>query len=106
MHEYAIKLELKEGADQTQQEDLESSEDTYNRLMAGLTELKAIKIQKADEVLLRKTDNTFQSGRVNGDIEKLRRDKESMVSKQQQIHKENEDRSRKIEHLATEITKQ
>lgn len=50
--------------------------------MAGLTELKAIKIQKADEVLLRKTDNTFQSVKINGDIEKLRRDKESMVGKQ------------------------
>jgi len=44
MHEYAIKLELKEGATQTQQEELEYGEERYNRLMKDLTELKEIKL--------------------------------------------------------------
>ena len=39
MHEYVIKLELKEGITQTQEEDLEIHENQYNRLMSDLTEL-------------------------------------------------------------------
>ena len=40
MHEYAVKLEQKEGTTQTQQEELEFHEEKYNRLMTDLTELK------------------------------------------------------------------
>jgi hypothetical protein len=40
MQEFAIKLQLKSGANQLQQEELEREEENYNRLMKNLTELK------------------------------------------------------------------
>jgi hypothetical protein len=43
MHEYAVKLEQREGTSETQQEELEFNEDKYNRLMRDLTELKEMK---------------------------------------------------------------
>jgi hypothetical protein len=43
MHEYAVKLEQKEGTTQTQQEELEFHEDKYKRLMTDLTQMKAMR---------------------------------------------------------------
>jgi len=45
MHEYAVKLELKEGVTQTQTLELQSSEQKYNKLMKDLTDMKALKKQ-------------------------------------------------------------
>lgn len=81
MHEYAIKLELREGATQTQQEDLEHNEERYNRLMSDLTELKEIKEQKSKELAKSKADTNFKMEEVQADIEKLRREKEHLVAK-------------------------
>ena len=83
MHEYVIKLELKEGITQTQEEDLEIHENQYNRLMSDLTELKELKEQKSNEVQQRKQDTSFQMDRVNDDNEKLRKEKEYLIQKQQ-----------------------
>lgn len=83
MHEYVIKLELKEGITQTQEEDLEIHENQYNRLMSDLTELKELKEQKCNEVQQRKQDTSFQMDRVNDDNEKLRKEKEYLIQKQQ-----------------------
>ena len=54
MHEYAVKLEQKEGTNETQQEELEFNEDKYNRLMGDLTDLKEMKHQKANDIQLKK----------------------------------------------------
>jgi hypothetical protein len=54
MHEYAVKLEQKEGTTQTQQEEMEFHEEKYNRLMTDLTELKAARHQKTNEIALKK----------------------------------------------------
>ena len=74
--------------------------------MNDLTELKEQKMQKNNEVLMRKQDTVFDQERVKSDIEKLRREKEFLVGRQQQYHKEEEDRNRKIEQLQIEIEKQ
>jgi hypothetical protein len=67
MHEYAIKLELREGVTQTQQEELEYHEEKYNKLMSDLTELKESKLQQSN--LLEKTKQE-----VNAKAESIARD--------------------------------
>ena len=105
MHEYAIKLELKEGVSQTQSEELEYHEDRYNRLMNDLTELKEIKMQKSNELTLKKQDTAFELEKVKGEIEKLRKEKDYLIQRQQTFNKENEDRAQKIDHLFNDIAK-
>jgi len=56
MHEYAIKLELREGVTQTQSEELEFHEEKYNKLMSDLTELKETKMQYSNELAKKKSD--------------------------------------------------
>ena len=73
--------------------------------MNDLTELKEIKLQKSNELTLRKQDTNYEMDRVQDDIEKLRREKEYLVSRQQGYNKENDDRARKIEHFEKDIGK-
>lgn len=54
MHEYAVKLEQREGTSETQQEELDFNEDKYNRLMRDLTELKEMKQQKSNDIAVKK----------------------------------------------------
>lgn len=82
MHEYAIKLELREGATQTQQEELVFHEEKYNRLMNDLTELKEIKLQKSNELATRKQDTAFEMDKVQGEIEKARKEKDYLIHRQ------------------------
>ena len=73
--------------------------------MNDLTELKEIKLQKSNELTLRKQDTNYEMDRVQDDIEKLRREKEYLVSRQQGYNKETDDRARKIEHFEKDIGK-
>ncbi len=59
MHEYAVKLEQREGTSETQQEELEFNEDKYNRLMRDLTELKEMKQQKSNDIAVKKQEVTY-----------------------------------------------
>jgi hypothetical protein len=56
MHEYAIKLELREGVTQTQSEELEFHEEKYNKLMSDLTELKETKMEYSNDLAKKKSD--------------------------------------------------
>jgi hypothetical protein len=53
-HEYAVKLEQKEGTTETQQEELKFHEEKYNKLMVDLTELKKTRKDKLDEIECKK----------------------------------------------------
>lgn len=81
MHEYAVKLEQKEGTTQTQQEELEFHEEKYNRLMTDLTELKEARTQKTNEIAVKKQEQTHELEKVNQEIERLRRDKDHLINK-------------------------
>jgi hypothetical protein len=50
MHEYTVKLELKEGVTQTQTLELQASEQLYNKLMKDLTDMKALKKEQSAEL--------------------------------------------------------
>jgi hypothetical protein len=65
MHEYAVKLELKEGVTQTQQSELQENEAKYNRLMNDLTEIKKLKKQQADELAMRKQETAARMITIN-----------------------------------------
>jgi hypothetical protein len=65
MHEYAVKLELKEGVTQTQQSELQENEAKYNRLMNDLTEMKKLKKQQADELAMRKQETAARMITIN-----------------------------------------
>jgi len=76
MHEYAVKLELKEGVTQTQQFELLENEARHNRLMGDLTEMKKLKKQQADELAMRKQETAERMMKINAANEQLRREKE------------------------------
>ena len=82
MHEYAVKLEQREGTNETQQEELEFHEDKYNRLMKDLTELKEMKHQKSNDILVRKQEVAFMAEKLQTEIERLRREKDNLINKQ------------------------
>lgn len=105
MHEYAVKLEQKEGTSETQQEELEFNEDKYNRLMTDLTELKEMKHQKSNDILLKKQEVNFQQEKLLTEIERLRREKDNLITKQQLVRKEEEDKAKKIEAITIDIQK-
>lgn len=79
MHEYAVKLELKEGVTQTQQSELTENEAKYNRLMNDLAEIKRLKKQQADELASRKQETAERMMKINAVNEQLRKDKEYLV---------------------------
>ncbi len=105
MHEYAVKLEQKEGTTQTQQEEMEFHEEKYNRLMTDLTELKAARHQKTNEIALKKQEQSHELEKLNHEIERLRRDKDHLINKQQLFRKDEEDKTRRIEHLLSDLGK-
>ncbi len=81
MHEYAVKLEQREGASETQQEELEFNEEKYNRLMGDLTELKAMKQSKKSDSDVKKQEVAFMQEKTAAEIERLRRDKDNLIIK-------------------------
>jgi hypothetical protein len=99
MHEYAVKLEQKEGTNETQQEELEFNEDKYNRLMGDLTELKEMKHQKSNDILVKKQEVSHMQEKTAIEIERLRREKDNLITKQQLIRKEEEDKAKKIDQM-------
>lgn len=82
MHEYAVKLEQREGTSETQQEELEFNEDKYNRLMKDLTELKEMKHQKSNDIMVKKQEVTYMQEKTANEIERLRREKDNLITKQ------------------------
>ena len=105
MHEYAVKLEQREGTSETQQEELEFNEDKYNRLMRDLTELKEMKQQKSNDIAVKKQEVTYMQEKTANEIERLRREKDNLITKQQLARKEEEDKTKIIDKIIAEIQK-
>lgn len=105
MHEYAIKLELKEGVTQTQQEDLDYQEERYNKLMKDHTDLKEIKMNQLSEMHLKKDDIFYEEDWIQSDIEKLRKEKDYLQGKVTLIQNEHADKQKKLEQLYDDIKK-
>jgi chromosome segregation ATPase len=55
--------------------------------------------------LLRKQDTAYEMERVQDDIEKLRKEKEYLIQKQQQFNKEHDERTKKIDYLNADVIK-
>ena len=65
MHEYTVKLELKEGVTQTQTLELQASEELYNKLMKDLTDMKALKKEQSAELAQRKQETAKKMAIIN-----------------------------------------
>jgi peptidoglycan hydrolase CwlO-like protein len=65
MHEYTVKLELKEGVTQTQTQELQASEQLYNKLMKDLTDMKALKKEQSAELAQRKQETAKKMAIIN-----------------------------------------
>jgi|LauGreDrversion4_2_1035121.scaffolds.fasta_scaffold283806_2 hypothetical protein len=65
MHEYTVKLELKEGVTQTQTLELQASEQLYNKLMKDLTDMKALKKEQSAELAQRKQETAKKMAIIN-----------------------------------------
>jgi heme oxygenase len=65
MHEYTVKLELKEGVTQTQTLELQASEQLYNKLMKDLTDMKALKKEQSAELAQRKLETAKKMAIIN-----------------------------------------
>lgn len=105
MHEYTIKLELKEGVTQTQQEDLEKEESKYNKLMKDLTDLKDTKMSQLAQLRSQKDDINFDEEKIQSDITQRRKEKDYLIAKEQMFKRELEDKLKKTETLQQDIRK-
>ena len=61
---------------------MEFHEEKYNRLMSDLTELKEARAQKTTEISLKKQGQGHELEKLNTEIERLRREKDHLITKQ------------------------
>ena len=60
--------------------------------MKDLTELKEMKHQKSNDIQLKKQEVNHMQEKTSIEIERLRREKDNLITKQQLIRKEEEDK--------------
>ena len=82
MHEFAIKLDMREGVTQTQQQELDFEEENYNKLMKDLGDLKELKLTKQADLKLATQDALFEEEKIAQEIDKLRKEKDYLIGKQ------------------------
>eukprot|EP00347_Sterkiella_histriomuscorum_P020655 403336974 len=105
MHEFAIKLDMKQGLTLTQQEELIKEEDTYNKLMKDLSDLHELKQTTQTEFKLAKQDCQYEEERIYQEIDKLRKEKDYFVNKVHQSQLEYENKKAKVEQIYEDIKK-
>ncbi|CDW71875.1 UNKNOWN [Stylonychia lemnae] len=105
MHEFAIKLDMKEGVTQTQQEELFQEEEKYDKLMKDLSDLQELKQTKKTEYKLAQQDCIYEEERINIEIDKIRKEKDYYFSKAQQYQDDYEGKKQKLEKLHEDIKK-
>ena len=105
MHEYAVQLDMQEGVTQSQQEEVEHEEDNYNNLMRTLSDLRLMKNTKVIDLKNQRKDDISEEDTQNKNIESLRILKDQLVTKQEKLTKEIEDKKRKLETLMDDMSK-
>eukprot|EP00347_Sterkiella_histriomuscorum_P022589 403337913 len=105
MHEFAVQLDMREGVNQNQQEELYKEEDVYNELMAILTELRQTKNNKVLDYKMMHDDTHEEENTIYQEIETLKNIKDQLVVKQQSLVQGLEDKKNKQEQFYDDIRK-
>ncbi|CDW76830.1 UNKNOWN [Stylonychia lemnae] len=105
MHEFAVQLDMKEGVNQNQLEELQFEEETYNELMTLLTGLREMKNNNVMDIKIQADDTINEEKQLNQDIEALKQLKEILVQKSQQLEQSLEQKRNLVDDHQEDIRK-